>query len=57
MKDVRNEFHKMIMMTYGPVGQFNCLARPSPSEADQQLQQWRETARARDTIVETGWKP
>jgi hypothetical protein len=57
MKDVRTEFHKMVMMTYGPVGQFNCAAKPSPAEAEQQLEQWKATARARDTLVETGWRP
>jgi len=53
----RTEFRKMLMTTYGFVGQFNCTAKPSAAEAEQQLQQWRETARTKDTIVETGWKP
>ena len=57
MKDVRTEFHKMVMMTYGPVGQFNCAAKPSPAEAEQRLEQWKATARAKDTLVDTGWKP
>ena len=53
----RTEFHKMVMMTYGPVGQFNCAARPSPAEAEQQLERWKATVRAKDAIVDTGWKP
>jgi len=53
----RTEFRKMVMMAYGPVGQFNCAAKPSPAEAEQQLEQWKATARAKDTIVDTGWKP
>jgi len=57
IKDPRTEFHQRVMMSYGAVGQFNCAGKPSAAEAEQQLEQWKETARAKDTIVDTGWKP
>jgi len=53
----REAFRTMVMTSYGGISRFACEQKGSSAEAEQQLQQWKDAARARDTIVETGWKP
>ena len=53
----REEFRRMVLTSYGTISRFSCEQKPSSAEAEQELQQWKDAARAKDTIVDTGWRP
>jgi hypothetical protein len=50
------EYRDFLTTKYGRVGLISCRTLKSLPEAQQQVQTWMDTARARDTLVETGWK-
>jgi hypothetical protein len=50
------QFRRFLTNHYGRVGPVNCRVLRSLSEAQRQMQTWTDEARARDKIVETGWK-
>ncbi|HUA00725.1 MAG TPA: hypothetical protein VMB02_10365 [Candidatus Aquilonibacter sp.] len=50
------EYRDFLAKKYGPVGLVNCRTLESASEAREQQQKWMDAARARDTLVQTGWK-
>jgi hypothetical protein len=55
-EEARTGYRKFVITKYGQVGQLNCRVLSSLAEAQQQTQTWMNAARAKDTIVETGWK-
>ena len=50
------QYRDFLTMKYGQVGLTSCRTLKSLPEAQQQTQTWMDRARARDTVVDTGWK-
>jgi len=55
--NARKEFRRLVTTQYGVANKVQCAGKFSETVVNEQVEKWKESARAKNAIVDTDWQP